>query len=440
MQVQSQVHAEKPISSYDDLLSLFHHSIKPREAFRVGAEMEKLGVLESGAPVGYEGEGGVFALMSELAQSRNWVGEAESEGGPWIALRRDGASITLEPGSQFELSGAPLETCHDIDAEFHNHLQEIAPFSQRYHIRWLGLGFQPFATRAQYTMVPKQRYSVMREYLPTRGALALDMMLRTATVQANFDYASESDAMLKMRVGLKLSPLTTAMFANSPVVEGEAFGGKSMRAKVWLDTDSDRTGLLQALWMKNASFVDYVEWALDVPMFMFKRDGKKIANTGQSFRSFWKSGCQGHRPTFEDWKMHLNTLFPEVRLKNTIEIRGADAQGSAMACALPALWTGLFYDAQALAQAEALTADWTFDEVSATRKEVWNKGLGARFRGATLQPIAEKVLTIAKGGLERRARLGASGHDERVYLARLEELVAAGKSPADEIDGKDNLT
>ncbi len=367
-------------------------------------------------------------------------GRGRGRRGPILALLRDGASITLEPGSQFELSGAPLQTCHQICAEFRGHLAELADFSKRHSVTWLGLGFHPFATREQFTMVPKQRYPVMREYLPTRGSLALDMMLRTATVQANYDYLSEADAMLKMRVALKLAPLTTALFANSPFVEGRPFGGKSMRAKVWLDTDNDRSGLVPAVWKKGASFVDYVEWALDVPMFMFKRDGQKMANTGQSFRSFWKVGYQGHKPNLGDWKSHLNTLFPEVRLKNTIEVRGADSQGAAMACALPALWTGIFYDKQALHEVEALTSDWTFDEVNATRKEVWSKALGARFRGQVIQPIAERVVAIAADGLDRRGFLSPSGKTERAHLARLEELVAKGQCPADAlVEGLDHV-
>lgn len=422
---------EKPITTYEELLSVFHEAIKPVERFRVGAEMEKFGVFSDGSPLQYEGDNGVLALMKELAATEGWKAEAEMEGGPLLALLKDGASITLEPGSQFELSGAPLETCHQICAEFRGHMAELANFSERNGITWLGLGFHPFATREQFTMVPKQRYPVMRDYLPTRGSMALDMMLRTATVQANYDYLSEEDAMLKMRVALKLSPLTTALFANSPFVEGKPFGGKSMRAKVWLDVDNDRSGLVPTLWKKNAGFVDYVEWALDVPMFMFKRDGQKVGNTGQSFRSFWKSGYQGHKPNLTDWKTHLNTLFPEVRLKNTIEVRGADSQGAKLACTLPALWTGIFYDTKALAEADALTADWTHDEVAASRKEVWNKALQTRFRGATLQPIAEKVLEIAAGGLERRNFLSPSGKTERAHLTRMEELVSKGQCPAD---------
>lgn len=423
-------HPEKPISSYDDLLSLFHEAVKPEREFRVGAEMEKFGVYADGSPLPYEGPTGVLTLMKELT-ANGWAAEAEKEGGPIIALLRGGSSITLEPGSQFELSGAPMVHAHEICAEFREHLSELEPFSRRAGVRWLGLGFHPFAKREDYVMVPKQRYAIMREYLPTRGSLALDMMLRTATVQANFDYSSEDDAMTKMRVGLRLGPLTTALFANSPFYEGKPFGGKSYRAKVWLDMDPDRSGLVAPLWKKSAKFVDYVEWALDVPMFMFKRDGQKVVNTGQTFRSFWKSGFSGHRATLDDWNTHLQTLFPEVRLKRTIEVRGADAQGRKMACALPALFTGIYYDAKALAEADALTADWTLDEVTASRKEVFQKGLGARFRAGTLASVAEKVLEIAEGGLERRGYKTPSGADERVHLARLKELVATGRTPAD---------
>jgi glutamate--cysteine ligase len=430
MAVSAETITEKPLASYDELLSLFHEACKPVEQYRVGAEMEKFGVYENGDPIPYDGDKGVYAILQDLSK-KGWQPEREKEDGPIIALYREGASVTLEPGSQLELSGAPLVHAHQICAEFRGHLAEIAPFSQEAGIKWLGVGFHPFARRDQYVMVPKQRYSIMREYLPTRGGLALDMMLRTATVQANYDYSSEDDAMTKMRVGLKLAPLTTALFANSPFYEGKPFGGKSFRAKVWLDTDPDRSGLVPSLWKRGAKFVDYVEWALDVPMFMFKRNGEKVTNTGQSFRSFFKSGFQGHKPTFTDWQTHLNTLFPEVRLKKTIEVRGADAQGAKLACTLPALWTGLYYDPKALAEVDALTADWTLAEVTATRKEVWQKGLGARFRAGTIQPFAEKVIEIAKGGLERRAFLSPSGKDERAHLTRLEGLVAKGQTPAD---------
>jgi glutamate--cysteine ligase len=318
-------------------------------------------------------------------------------------------------------------------------MREIRPLSRALGIRWLGVGFHPFARRDAFAWVPKQRYGVMREYLPTRGGHALDMMLRTCTVQANFDYASEADAMRKMRVGLALAPATTAMFANSPWKEGAPAGGLSYRGRVWLDVDPDRSGLVPALWKKGPRFDDYVEWALDVPMFLFKRAGQKIVNTGQSFRSFWRDGFQGHRPTMDDWKTHLNTLFPEVRLKKTIEVRGGDAQSTEMKCALPALWTGILYDDRALDEAEALVEGWTHAEVAELRSRAWRDGLRATFRGAPLAGIAEQMVTIAEGGLVRRARLGGKGgSDERIHLSRLRKLVAEAKTPADLLlDGMD---
>lgn len=422
----------QPVRTLDDLCIPFFHAIKPVHEHRIGAEAEKFGVDQhTGAALPYEGDRSVLAVLEALVERHGWHPEAESAGGPLIALMRSGASVTLEPGGQLELSGAPLDNVHLICTEMSGHLAELRDISEELGIVWLGVGFHPFARQEDLTWVPKSRYKIMREYLPRQGAYGLDMMRRTATVQANFDYESEDDAMTKMRVALKLAPLTTALFANSPFYEGQPFGGKSYRAKVWLDTDPDRSGLVPPVWKRNAKFVDYVEWALDVPMFMFKRDGKKIANTGQSFRSFFKSGFQGYRPTMGDWQTHLNTLFPEVRLKKTIEVRGADAQGKDMACALPALFTGILYDKKALSEADAMTADWTFDEVERSRKDVWQKGLAARFRAGTLQPFAEKLIDIAKSGLERRAYLSPSGKDERVHLARLEELVSKGHSPAD---------
>jgi glutamate--cysteine ligase len=421
----------QPIKSRDDLVQIFHEACKPAAQFRIGAEKEKFGVLAGGRPVRYATE--IVRIFDHLVKSHGWSPEPETPGGPVIALTRKGASITLEPGGQLELSGAPFENIHQVCAEFTAHLREIDPPSRELGITWLGLGFHPFARREDLEWVPKQRYGIMREYLPTRGGHALDMMLRTSTVQANFDFSTQFDAMRKLRVALRLSPLTTAMFANSPFYEGKPFGGVTFRGRVWLDVDPDRSGLVPGVWKDGATFDDYVEWALDVPMFLLKRDGKPVANTGQTFRSFWKSGYQGHAATQADWQLHLNTLFPEVRLKKTIEVRGADAQGPATACALAALWTGIFYDERALAAAEALSADFGHAEVAALREHVWQKGLAAPWRGATLAPLAERVIDLAKGGLERRAFKSKKGNDERVHLKRLEENVARGLTPAERL-------
>jgi glutamate--cysteine ligase len=420
-----------PIQSEGDLYAIFREAEKPVARWAIGAEMEKFGVVDgTGEPLSYDGEHGVLRVMKILERS-GWEPQAEREGGPVIALLRGAASITLEPGCQLELSGAPLGTIHAICAEFRRHMEELRPISNELRIRWMGLGFHPFAKRTDFAMVPKGRYGVMREYLPTRGGHALDMMLRTCTVQANFDYSDEADAMRKMRVGLKLSPLTTAIFANSPFYEGAPSGGRTYRGSVWLDVDPDRSGLLPALWKRGAGYADYVEWALDVPMFVVKRGAETITNTGQTFRTFWRNGLRGYQATIADWQTHLNTLFPEVRLKKTIEIRGADAQGKKTRCALPALWTGIYYDEQALAQADALTADFQHDEVASVRKEVAALGLRALFRGRPMLVLARQALEIAAGGLERRARKRPDGKDERIHLAELRSLLERGLTPAD---------
>ena len=423
---------DQPIAKKSDLLEIFHQAEKPRSQFRIGAEAEKCGVFEhDGSPLHYEGEIGVRAVLRELAAKHGWTPESEVEGGPVIALTRNGASITLEPGAQFELSGAPAVDIHAVALELDEHLREVRGITDRQGIAWLGLGFHPFARREDLTFVPKTRYGLMRSYLPTRGAHALDMMLRTCTVQANYDYSDEADAMRKMRVGLKLSPLTTAIFANSPWVQKAPYGGLSYRGRVWLDVDPDRSGLVPAMWTEGAGYEKYVEWALDVPMFLVKRGNRFLANIGQTFRSFWNDGFEGERATLADWQLHLNTLFPEVRLKRTIEIRGADMQSAENCPALAAFWTGLYYDDAALAEADALTRDFTFEELTTLREALHRDGLRATFRGKPLAELAGLVVTIAEGGLARRNVTDISGRDETVYLATIKKLVMAGKTPSD---------
>lgn len=422
----------EPIRRREDLFTPFAEACKPRDRWRIGPEMEKFGILDAThAPLAYTGNESVLSLLERLAEGGLWRAERELEGGPIISLEHGGASITLEPGNQLELSGKPSLDVHEVCGELRAHLREIGPLSRAMGLRWLGLGFHPLARREDFQWVPKQRYAIMREYLPTRGGHAVDMMLRTCTVQVNLDYASEADAMRKMRVALALAPTTTAMFANSPWLEGRPHGGLSQRARVWLDVDPDRTGLLPTLWSRSARFEHYVEWALDVPMFLFKRDGRAIANTGQTFRRFWKSGYEGHVATLDDWNLHLNTLFPEVRLKRTIEVRGADAQATDMACALPALWAGILYDDAALLEAEALVDGWSHAEVVDLRGRVWREGLRAPFRGKALAEVAQRLVAIADGGLERRRRINPNGKDERVHLNRLRKLVGAARTPAD---------
>ena len=436
---------EPPSRDEGELLLPFVQACKPRDQWRCGAEAEKFGVdLNTGAPLHYKadgGKGGVERILHVLVEEHGWTEESEYPGAPIIALRRGEASITLEPGAQLELSGAPLPNMHAIAGELVSHLSELKEVSKALGIVWLGVGFHPFARQEDLDWVPKSRYAVMREYLPTRGKYGVDMMRRTATVQANYDYSSEQDALRKLRVSLKLGPLTTAIFANSPFVENQITGERSRRAKVWLDVDPDRTGLVPQTWREGAGFRDYIEWALDCPMFMFKRDGHAVDNRGQKFRDFLHQGFQGMRPTMSDWETHLNTLFPEVRLKRTIEIRGADSLPMHLFAALPALWTGILYDDAALAEADALTADFTHDELLAVRARIPFDGLDAPFRGKKLAHLAEQVVDIADRGLARRNIVGRDGKDERAHLAPIKALVAKGRTPADHLlDLTKNLT
>lgn len=421
------------IRRHDDLLAPFVEACKPESEFRVGTEAEKIGVFADGSPVGYEGERGVSGLLKGLAENHGWTPEAEYDGGPFIALKRAGASVTLEPGCQLELSGAPLRTMHETAREFDVHHAELAPAMERIGASFLGLGFHPFASRGDLEWVPKLRYGVMRSYLPTRGAYALDMMQRTTTVQANFDFASEEDAMRKLRVSLKLSPLVTAMFANSPFVEGKITGELSHRATVWLDVDNSRAGLLPFAWSEKARFHDYIEWALDVPMFLVKRGDKLVHNTGQTFRDFLANGFEGERATNVDWETHLNTLFPEVRLKRTLEVRCADSQNAELLPALPALWTGILYDERALAEASDLVRDLRYDDAAESRKRIPVEALRTVVAGKPLLAYAEKLIDIARGGLERRAFLDEHGRSEAIHLEPLAKLIARGITPAEDV-------
>lgn len=422
--------AARPIEGMDDLLVPFFASEKPRGAWQVGTEAEKFGVFADGRTLPFEGEPSVATILGRLVERHGWQPEGEYVGGTVIALRRGRASITLEPAGQLELSGAPLDTIHETRVELLGHLAEVRAVSADLGIHWLGLGFHPFASHAELPWVPKLRYGVMREYLPTKGRFALDMMRRTCTVQANLDYANADDAFRKLRVALRTQPIVSAMFANSPWVERRATGERSRRVHVWSSVDPDRQGLLPQLWEGPPSYERYVEWALDVPMFLVKRGSTLHRNTGQTFRDYWKHGFEGLRATVGDWDTHLNTLFPEARLKRTLEVRGADSQGAALLVALPALWKGLLYDEGALAAAEALASRIDYESLEAARPAIGDHGLAATLAGRPVAAWAAELLEISSDGLGRLGNLDCEGQDERVHLAALEALVAKGESPA----------
>jgi glutamate--cysteine ligase len=432
----------QPKLSRDDLLAPFHGALTPPDLWLVGTEAEKFGLLaDSHAPLPYEGERSVTAVLEALENLYGWFPEHEYEGGALIALRRGEASITLEPGGQLELSGSPFASIHHTQLEWSTHLMELHDIGERLGIVWLGLGFHPFARQADLPWVPKLRYGIMREYLPTRGTMGLDMMRRTCTVQANLDYASEADAMQKLRISLALSPIITAMFANSPLVEGKLTGERTHRALVWLNTDPDRSGLLPFAFRDDASFESYVEWALDVPMFMVKRGNKALHNTGQTFRQFMRDGFEGAEARLDDWVTHLGTLFPEVRLKKTLEIRGADSTPGDLVSALPALAKGLLYDATARGKAEALASRIDYAAAEAARPDISVRGLKAELAGRPLGEWASEVLAIAQEGLANLAAIDpVTKNDERVHLVKLAQLVHQQKTPADALIEQLDLT
>lgn len=427
----------RPIEDSDDLLTIFHEGEKGGRMELLGTESEKFGILAgTNKPVSYDGRTcGILGFFEGLLETGEWQPVYDSDGGPLIALERDRAigkeQISLEPGAQFELSGAPQQTVHGVADELRAHLDAIAPVSEACGVRWLSAGFHPTARPEQLPWVPKARYDIMKAYFPSVGTRGLDMMRRTATVQVNLDFHDEDDAMHKLRVALKASPIAAAIFASSPFVEGKISGHKSERTLVWTDTDRHRTGLLPRMMESGARYLDYVEWALDVPMYFFKREGKIVANTGQPFRDFMRDGYEGHHPTQADWVLHLNTLFPEVRLQKTLEVRCVDAQHQSRLPAVAAFWAGLLYDPTALDEAQALLEPLTHDELEAARAAVGREALAARVGERPIRDLAASLLAIAERGLQRRDRRDAGGRDERYHLKPMIDLVDSGRCPAD---------
>ncbi|HKO90424.1 MAG TPA: glutamate-cysteine ligase family protein [Polyangiaceae bacterium] len=426
---------DAPLRSVEDLEQIFRNAEKPRDRFRIGAEAEKFGLdAVSLRPLQYSGQNSILSVFERLQRYYGWTPVSEALGSPVIALERGEASITLEPGAQLELSGAPWSDVHGIRAEFVDHFQELGAISRELGMCWLSVGFHPTASPDELPWVPKERYGIMQQYLPARGRRGRDMMQRTATVQANLDFASEEDAMRKLRAMLGLSPLFQAMCANSPFREGRVSELKSERLDVWLNMDPQRSGMLPSLWnIKRPRYRDYVEWALDAGMFFIKRGSRLLLNTGQSFRDFLRNGFEGQRATHADWFRHLSTLFPDVRLKSTLEIRTCDALPEDLTLAVPALFTGLLYDDRALTEVEELSRSVTLTAALACRSEVPKSGLAGQLGGKPLRGLAERVLEIGRGGLSRRGRLNAQGEDECIYLRPLVRLVEAGRCPADEL-------
>ncbi|MBT6095925.1 MAG: glutamate--cysteine ligase [Rhodospirillaceae bacterium] len=426
---------QPPIENRDELIAYIASGCKPPEQWRIGTEHEKFAYhLENFRPLQYEGDVGIRALLDAMMRF-GW--HPVMEGNNVIALTDDtGASISLEPAGQLELSGAPLETVHETCSEVTGHLQQVKAIAREMEIGFLGLGYHPKWPNAEMPWMPKGRYKIMRDYMPKVGTMGLDMMKSTCTVQVNLDFCSEAMMVKMFQVSLALQPIATALWANSPFKEGKPTGYLSYRSHCWTDTDPDRCGTLPFVYEDGFGFERYVDYLLDVPMYFVYRDGQYIDAAGLSFKDFMKgelSVLPGEKPTMKDWEDHLSTAFPEVRLKKFLEMRGADGGPWARLCALPAFWVGLLYDSESLSQAADYIADWTQEERDSLRDNVPEHALNTPFRGGTVRDIALDVLEFAHAGLKRRSRLDSIGLDETHYLKPLFLIAESGITPAEEM-------
>jgi glutamate--cysteine ligase len=424
-----------PIESRDQLVHWLEEGCKPPERFRVGTEHEKLPfTLTRHEPVPYAGPRGIRAVLEGMRDLLGWEPIMEGEAIIGLLDVTGGGAITLEPGGQFELSGAPVETVHQTSAELIAHLVQLREVATPLGIGFLGIGMSPKWTRAETPVMPKGRYRIMANYMPKVGNLGLDMMFRTCTVQANLDFSTEADMVKKLRVGLALQPVATALFANSPFTEGKPNGFLSFRSEIWRDTYPDRSGMLPWAFESGMGFERWVDYALDVPMYFVKRGDRYFDVSGQSFRDLLAgklASLPGERATISDWANHLTTIFPEVRLKRYLEMRGADGGPWAPLCALPALWVGLMYDQGALDAAWDMVKGWNAEERQFMRDQVPRLGLRAKIGKDNVRDLAREVVALARDGLKRRRRLDRSGRDESHFLAPVEEAVERGETPAE---------
>ncbi|MGR3661157.1 MAG: glutamate--cysteine ligase [Paracoccaceae bacterium] len=426
-----------PIENKSDLIEYLAAGCKPTKDWRIGTEHEKFGYCKDTLlPLPYEGERSIKAILEGLRDGFNWAPMLED--GKIIGLTKDGANVSLEPGGALELSGAPLESVHQTCDEVNVHLQEVKAIADKIGVRFIGLGAAPIWTHDQMPLMPKGRYQLMNDYMTRVGTHGTQMMRRTCTVQVNLDFGSEADMVQKLRVSLALQPLTTALFANSPFFENKVNGFKSWRSRIWRDLDPDRTGMLSFVFEDGFGFEQYVDYVLDVPMYFVYRDGKYINALGMSFRDFMKGqlpALPGEIPTLSDWADHLTTIFPEVRLKQFIEMRGADGGPWRRLCAMPALWVGLIYNQSSQDAAWDLVKGWDAETREALRVAASVDGLQAVANGVNMHDLAREVLEISESGLKARAMPGAGGMipDETHFLNALKDSVESGKVPADEL-------
>lgn len=423
-----------PLRNKAQMIDYLAKGEKPIENWRIGTEHEKIGFCNAKLlPLPYEGPCSIKAMLEGL-QRFDW--QPVEEKGKIIALKRDGGSVSLEPGGQLELSGAPLEHVHQTCAEVTRHLREVKEVADEIGAGFLSLGFRPDTKLEDVPIMPKGRYQIMRDYMQKVDTHGREMMFRTCTVQTNLDFSSESDMVKKFRVSLALQPLATALFANSPFKEGKLNGYKSYRSRVWLNTDKDRTGMLPFVFDEGFGYEQYVDYALDVPMYFVYRNGEYLNAAGKSFRDFLDGKLDvvpGEVATLSDFEDHLSTIFPEVRLKQFLEMRGADTGPWDELCALPAFWVGLLYDNTALNAAWDYVKDWTEEERQQMRVEVPKQGFQTEIRGKTFQEMAKDILEISRAGLNARAKMNSHGENETVFLQELDRMAMTGQSNADRL-------
>jgi glutamate--cysteine ligase len=433
-----------PLTSRDELVAWLEAGVKPPSEFRIGTEHEKTPFTLIGhRPVPYDGPRGIGALLEGMQLLLGW--EPIIERGNIIGLYdvTGGGAISLEPGGQFELSGAPVETVHQTQAELMAHLAQVREVAAPLGIGFLGLGMTPSWSRAEIPVMPKGRYKIMTNYMPKVGRYGIDMMYRTCTVQTNLDFSSEADMVKKLRVSLALQPVATALFANSPFTEGKPNGFLSFRSEIWRDTDNARSGMLPWAFEDGMGFERWVDYALDVPMYFVKRGDTYIDVAGSSFRAFFEgksNALPGERPTLSDWANHLSTIFPEVRLKRYLEMRGADGGPWDRLPALPAFWVGLLYDDVSLDAAWDIAKRWDAEERQLLRDEVPRLGFKARIGDSYLFEIAKECLALAHAGLRRRGRIDHIGRDETRHLEPLDRIIDRGRTPAEDMLEKFNAS
>ncbi|PKQ12497.1 MAG: glutamate--cysteine ligase [Alphaproteobacteria bacterium HGW-Alphaproteobacteria-1] len=426
-----------PIEHQGQLAEYLASGCKPVADWRIGTEHEKFGYCKDTLrPLPYEGPRSILAVLEGLRDGHGWT--PVEEGGHLIGLEKDGANVSLEPGGQLELSGAPLETIHQTCDEVNEHLRDVKDIADRVGVGFIGLGAAPVWMHDDMPLMPKGRYKLMDSYMQKVGTMGRSMMRRTCTVQVNLDFGSEADMVQKFRVALALQPVATALFANSPFFEGKPNGHKSWRARVWRDLDPARTGMLPFVFDEGFGFEAYAEYALDVPMYFVYRDGQYIDALGQSFRDFLRGelpALPGEKPTLSDWADHLTTIFPEARIKKFMEMRGADGGPWRRLCALPAFWVGLMYDQSALDAAWDLVKGWDVETRDSLRVAASVEGLQAKVGRIDMHHLAREVVQLSHAGLKARARPGGGGMipDETHFLDALRESVESGRTPADEL-------